>query len=475
MMKKLFLAALLAIPYLSNAQNFCGTVQTETDLTWLRNFQANHIPGEVRGGGPYYVPLKIHIVGTDDGSGYINVSTVMQNICDLNVQYEPVGFIFYLYEDIDYINNSSYYNHGWDDGYTMMISNNENDAVDMYYVSDPAGNCGYFSPAGHAVAIANGCGSIGNSTIAHELGHYFSLPHTFYGWEWGEPPLSDQEQVDGGNCNSAADGFCDTPSDYASWRWFCSSAPTFTDPDGVEFSPDGTYFMSYSDDGCQDKFSPDQIDAMNAYLQGPEDELLDHPAINYTDVDSATLVYPEEGAEDLFSNYVPLSWNAVEKAQGYVVQVAYTPSFSGIAYDIFTTDTFFICTNLVHDKKYYWRVKVVAEANSCEAASAYKYFNTGSEVLASVQNTDEETVFQVYPNPLTTGNEVKVSVMHEAGKNETILISDVTGKIIAEKVFVTNGMLQTISIELPQMAEGMYVVTISDGESLQSRKLIVTK
>ncbi|MFN0276870.1 MAG: T9SS type A sorting domain-containing protein [Chitinophagales bacterium] len=475
MIKKLFLILLIAVPALLKAQNPCGTIQTEADLAWLRNFQANHIPGESRSGETYFVPIKVHIVGTDAGEGYINVSTVMQNICDLNVQFEPAGFIFYLFEDVHYINKSIYYNHDWDDGYSMMALNNDPDAVNMYFVGDPAGNCGYFSPAGNAVAIANGCGGIGNSTIAHELGHYFSLPHTFYGWEWGDPPISDQEQVDGGNCNSAADGFCDTPADYASWRWFCSSAPLFTDPDGVDFNPDGTYFMSYSDDNCQDKFSPDQMDAMTEYLTGPKDYLLENPTVNFTDVDTSELLLPFDEEENLFSNYAELSWSPVENAQGYVVQVSYTPSFTAMKYDVFTTETSFICTDLVHDQKYYWRVKVIGEANTCEGASPYRIFYTGSETLTTLEGNDALKAFTVYPNPANSGEVINLNILAEAGKNETVLVKDFTGKIIVSKNFTATGTLQTIPVELPGIASGIYIVQVTDGDIPALKKLLVTE
>lgn len=121
------------------------------------------------------------------------------------------------------------------DGEDMMDENNVDDLLNVYFVSDPAGNCGYFSPSDNGVAVAKSCAMPGGTTIAHEFGHFFSLPHTFYGWEYGIPDDEDQEWVNGANCNSAADGFCDTPPDYLDYRWNCPG-PLQTDPNGDTFS-----------------------------------------------------------------------------------------------------------------------------------------------------------------------------------------------------------------------------------------------
>ena len=73
-MKKIFvLLPLLAGLLNLNAQmpSYCGTLQTEEDLVWLRNHQQNYVPGEGdRGGTTYYIPTKVHIVGNDEGTGY---------------------------------------------------------------------------------------------------------------------------------------------------------------------------------------------------------------------------------------------------------------------------------------------------------------------------------------------------------------------------------------------------------------------
>ena len=181
---------------------------------------------------------------------------------------------------------------------------------------------------------------------AHELGHFFNLPHTFDGWEDGEPNTNQQEKVDGSNCNFAGDGFCDTPPDYAPYRWNCPFTGPFTDPDGVEFYPDGTYYMSYSNDGCQDKFGDDQMAAMNNNLLTQRADLLSgtFPAqVTLGEVDPLT---PAPDETDLAPNYTVLSWTEDPMATGYHVQIALNTAFTALIVDEYVTTPYYL--SLIH-------------------------------------------------------------------------------------------------------------------------------
>lgn len=69
-------------------------------MVWLRNFQNNYIPQDagLRGGTTYYIPMKVHIVGTDDGIGYYNHTYLFTSICELNEHYAETGFVFTFME-----------------------------------------------------------------------------------------------------------------------------------------------------------------------------------------------------------------------------------------------------------------------------------------------------------------------------------------------------------------------------------------
>lgn len=474
-MKKYFILAAIVLPLVVNAQeNFCGTQTGEEQLSWLREFQQNYNPSDMRGGDVYYVPLKIHVVGNDEGTGFLNANIIIQNMCDLNAQFEPTGFVFYLDGDLDYISNSSYYSHDFYTGYNMMAAHNVSGAVNLYYVDDPAGNCGYFSYAGDAVAIAKSCGNIGNSTIAHELGHFFSLPHTFYGWEYGTPSTSDQENVDGSNCESAGDGFCDTPPDYASYRWNCSGPPEFTDPTGATFFPDGTNMMSYADDPCMVQFKEDQQAAMQANLTGPRNYLLSGDDPVYMDLDSATLVSPIAGTENLFSNYTELKWNAIPNAKFYELSISLNTGFNALAYNRLISDTSIILTELSAEKKYYWRIRPVGDMNYCESYSDYWDFSTGYQLMADIDaNENNYTALTIYPNPAESGNMLNVSFVSEKFIAGNISIIDFTGKTVYSQDVNGNNGINTFSIHLPTLSAGVFVLMLKDSTGLISTQKFV--
>ncbi len=150
-------------------------------------------------------------------------------------------------------------------------------------------------------------GSIGARTIAHEMGHYFTLPHTFnYG-----PLISDLQQpwlaqyVDNEvtfilngvsytkTCHDTGDGFCDTPADptqlnlgsYCGYTNNCDAliacTPFPNDPLGVPYNPDPSLLMGYSF-GCGNRFSEEQAEQMRNIL-------LAHPSWMFlTDTDEPT-------------------------------------------------------------------------------------------------------------------------------------------------------------------------------------------
>ena len=272
-MRALFTIVLLVLGGQASAQNNntggCGTSTPQSEVDKIYDF-VQHNPAaysKTTAGTIDSIPLSIHIVGTDAGAGYYPLSNLFPVLCKLNNHFAPVNFHFYIKWPIDYINKTTYYQHDFWRGNTMMQQYNVGDAANVYFVQDPAGNCGYYTYGADAVAIGKNCAGPNSTTLTHELGHYFSLPHTFYGWENGNTP-SNPEAVrrsgPGTNCNGAGDGFCDTDADYYSSRWGCPGPVNKTDNYGDYYHLDSSMFMSYSTDNCQSRFSNQQAAAMQA-------------------------------------------------------------------------------------------------------------------------------------------------------------------------------------------------------------------
>lgn len=393
----------------------CPTVPSPEQWAWLQAFQMDDdAQAFARGGGVQYVKVKAHIVGQDDKSGYYKLNHLLESICRINEQFASADMHFYLDLPLEYHNNDFWWDQSFWDGYGMINSNNADGALNVYYVGsiENGGIAGYYSPGADGVVMTIGSSAPGGNTLAHEFGHYFSLPHTFYGWEGGDaPPLSQQERMDGSNCNSAADGFCDTPPDYAYYRWSCPSAGPFTDPNGVSFDVVDSFFMSYGGNSCRDRFSPLQSAAMRANLNGPhasnEGFITPYYPENY---DSILLLEPSEGAVNVAPIGHRFQWTPVEDAIAYHVSVGLNGIFSAIAEEAIVTDTSWLSLNLPEDRKLYWRVKPLFEGNTCEGYTGVWSFTTGAfeEPPSTGLGDPQFEALQLYPNPVGASGSLRV-------------------------------------------------------------------
>lgn len=368
----------------SNQPFFCSTPPEKSE--WLTKFQENP-EAYPKSDEVLYIPLTVHLVGSNDGDAYLPFQMLLDEICSLNTTFEPTDIQFFLEGEVRYINNSGWYVNSEVD---MMNAYNVANTVNCYFSGNENGS--FFNADGDGLVVSKGTLPFISSLWEHELGHYFSLPHTFWGWELSNyynytvpAPATiggrAVERVDGTNCTTAGDGFCDTPPDYL-WffDWLCLSDMTSnilqTDPAGTSFRTDGSLIMTYST--CADRFSDMQTEAIRAnildvrpnllYNQNPLDD------INTT----VELLRPEPEAE--ISTDVPhlLEWNGAPNATHYLVHLTFLPYFSKVYDEYIVTDTFLQINNLSPNKQYRWRVRPYNAFYTCAPFSTESIFSTGT-------------------------------------------------------------------------------------------------
>ncbi|MCG8332508.1 MAG: T9SS type A sorting domain-containing protein [Chitinophagales bacterium] len=206
-----------------------------------------------------YVPVQIHIVRQDDGSGGADLDDIMVEFEDfVRPYYVPTNLDFTFCNEPNFINSSQFYSLSGDaEGDLMSTTHNVANMLNVYYVSDPDGACGwarFTTDATDYIVIANSC-SDNQSTTAHEIGHYFDLFHT-------HETAFGNELVDGTNCGTTGDLLCDTPADpnlSGEVNASCVYTGNATDGNGDPYNPDPTNIMSYSRKACRTFFSPEQI------------------------------------------------------------------------------------------------------------------------------------------------------------------------------------------------------------------------
>ena len=463
----------------------CGTQDGKVD--WLVRYQQNP-QGYDRMVTDLFLPIKIHIVGNDEGSGYFNVGSVMKAFCGLNKDFLESGIQFFIKGDLHYIDNDNFYIHTFQQGNQMMQQNNVTNVINCYIVADPAGNCGY-SRYNRGIALNKSCLGPNDHTWAHEVGHYLSLPHPFFGWEGTDndfpynvpaPNFVDGEAVekmDGSNCHFAADGFCDTAPDYLAYRWPCNgdslSTKVQTDPDSVTFRSDGTLFMSYALDQCSSRFSQEQIDAMHANVHDDRPYLKDQmDELNPIEEAELVVVAPEEGVTVDFFEEVYFEWEAMPNAEGYVVDLTRFEAFGVIERRYHVQGTSFISNDLKAGKTYYWRVWPYNAQYTCEIYSDTASFSTG--VLSAVRDIEEVNGLQVVPNPVAVGSGLHLSLDASEAVFLDVELLTITGQSVGQFSWAANAGSNRQRLETNDLRPGIYFLQLKSEKGVLSRKVIVT-
>lgn len=100
------------------------------------------------------------------------------------------------------------------------------------------------------------------STLAHELGHFFGLQHTF-----GKSPEenSTHEKADGSNCTEEADFICDTPADPNGLIDENCVYIGLSDKKKHGYNPMVNNYMSYYRNSCKIEFTKGQYASINAF------------------------------------------------------------------------------------------------------------------------------------------------------------------------------------------------------------------
>ncbi len=464
----------------------CGTALTEADLVWLRALQQdpafqNQTHAASQRGGVQYVRVQAHLVGKENYTGYYKIQSLLESFCRLNTQYTETGFYFYLEYPIKTPEDDRWYSQTFSDGIGMILLNNEDGALNVYYVgSIESGTiAGYFSPGADGVVMANSASAPSGNTLAHEFGHFFSLPHTFFRWEGGEPPpVSLQERVDGSNCTTAGDGFCDTPPDYAHYRWSCPSVGPFVDPLGVSFLVTDSFYMSYAGNECLRTFSPLQSAAMRANLNGQRPELIGSIVPNFPNgYDSVVLGEPVNGALNVPPRGNRFTWSAVPGAVAYHVAIAYTILFTAIAEESVVTATSFTALRLAPDRNFYWRVKPIFEGNTCEPYSAMQQFRTGEEntPVSGINDLNlPDWTATLHPNPATAGATMTLEYTAYVAGSRTWELRAMDGRIVSRGALsdAAPGHSQSILLKAPDQP-GMYVLLVSGADGRVWRRKVM--
>lgn len=489
-----FLIGLAALQ--AQTLNPCGTAPHRSE--WLASFQKGGIDLAQRA-VDFRVAINAHLVGGDQ-SGLFKYGLMLESLAALERDYDSTGIGFVVNLPIDTLRSTQYYSHDDVlDGADMMFANNKENALNIYFLSNPAGNCGYNLPYA-GIAMASQCSGLNQRTIAHEVGHALSLPHPFLGWEGGQtddgsvPPdftspaprtvtynytffqdtlirdtliidTANVELVARTNCYDAADGFCDTPADYIAQRWTCRSNGSAgiqqLDPDGVAFDSDGTLIMGYSDDACQARFSDEQKAAMQAFAQAERSSWV-RPMFDTNRVRGFAEV--ELSADGYVLGGSELTFSAVENATHYFVEVSERRSFSRLLIDTVVTGLSVPLPLSVFevDETYYVRIYAFNDHSFLAGMSPSSEFKIPVDVSSTPSILVSKIV--VSPNPVVAGSTLELPHRKDITQVQWY---DARGALVKQEVPATRDQVRVPA----GFAAGVYnlMVVAKDGNRYTSR------
>lgn len=469
-------------------KSFCATLPEKSP--WLENFQQNR-PLSLRNTELIYLPVAVHLVETDEGLNSLPESKILEAFCTLNEHFRPLNIQFFLQYPILYLRNSSYYDHTDPAVALQMIQKSSIPGViNTFFVKNAADACGYTlrNQAGLALGIALSAECTGGNTSswAHEMGHFFSLPHTFHGWETymhdynlpaptivGKIPV---EKVDQTNCRTSGDGFCDTAPDYLNGRWQCNeeslSEITQKDPNGIVFRSDGSNLMSYASDPCSASFSTEQQTAMRLYIVQNLPGLISRNLAIAT-LTRAEIMLTQPGMKEVLTSAdsVVFAWQPVQGIAGWVIEVSPIPSFKVLTYSAVTSNTT-TTIPLSPGKTYFWRVWAFNQFNTCKYISGTGTFSTAS--VTGLADVWPDQRMKVYPNPLTASTGYLTFSFDAAQPlNSQLVLHDALGKTHWTGAWNMRVGTNTLDIPVARLAPGTYFLRLLAGQEVLVQKIII--
>ena len=330
------------------------------------------------------LPVKIHIVRDDNGSGGFNPNQIAKAFANLNYAFRDTDIEFYVCGGINYIDNSDFYFYNSaspDNDVETEFTSGEivTNAINFFIVNSIFLD-GFGAAAGYAAYPFNTVNShkivmdkdfmttSPTGTLSHEMGHYFGLFHTHQSTEEGPDFVAAERVVRTGpdaNCDTNGDLLCDTDADprYNSATFSsCNYVGTATDDLGVVYNPITAIenIMSYYPDGCSEGFSAGQLVRVGASLN----TRLGHTAYNYSCTPDVVAAPTNLTVTNNIPGIVELTWtDNANNELGYVIERATTsnPSdfvplaYAGVGANVTSYDDFGIANN----QDYWYRIRPV--------------------------------------------------------------------------------------------------------------------
>lgn len=460
-----------------------------------------------------YLPVTIHNVSNTSGDGATDEELIYAFLCGLNNIYAAQDVQFFLNEPIrNLVSNFIDANSRSLQSSLIMLQQKSPNTINIYVgrsTNFPGGTAttSFYDPNRDFVFLQQPMVSAAAKTEAHEIGHFLSLNHTFYGWEGVDaeatygggnaPTYVTGDLVErvtrgaGANCSTAGDGFCDTEADYhstdASAIPTCSFTPTVKDPTGATLNPDETNMMSYYMDNCVDNFSTEQQAAIAMNIAS-RTWATNTPPTTQTVTGVPTAVAPVNNATaDISNSTVRIDWDDIAGATWYYLEVygtnipgVWLPNTSDIKFKgLVTTGNshYDLATSgLTVGQRYAWRVKAMNPLSTCANKSTYFKFEATTAVTSIKDlSLDQQMTLKVIEQPVTK-SDIALSIHTAEDVVASIALYSMDGRAVINlsKQMIAKGT-NTLQLPASNLANGLYMAVLSTEKGNLQQKVILQR
>jgi Secretion system C-terminal sorting domain len=488
-------------------RGLCGTLADEASTVVLKQNIQDAAEGsiEMRSGITRYVPVTFHLIADDNGNGYAREEQVLEQLASLNELYGAQDFVLYI-DQIKYKADSRIYNAPASSQaiFQMRLIKDKN-SMNIYITKtadsgggNPGVVLGYYSFSEDWIVLRKDEFSGTSGTLGHEIGHFFSMAHTYSFWECepyneemhGNPvssiwsPCNGSVRVelqDGSNCNNSGDFICDTPPDYMfGFGWSvggdqCAEYNAGTmDPNGEVVDPMETNVMGAFIDCVDYEFTNTQQNVIRSDYQSTRRSYLRTGVVPKTTpvVDDVVYNYPINDEDSPTYTQIEFDWDDVDGANQYLFIVDRFSSFTSAPQRILVGESGIVLDELKKDVRYFWKVWPFNESQTGAGWSATQSFMVG--LTSSVNEISSVEDYNVYPNPVTN-DKLVVAIRSTETFEAEIRIIDMSGKVIQQsrghQILADNQW--NVEINTQEFSAGLYIIQVVSDKGILASKFAV--
>lgn len=451
-----------------------------------------------------YIPVTFHLVASASGTGRVAEENVLLQLANLNVQYGDQEALFYIDRFNYFDNDVVYQTPASAAARVQMRLRKDNNSVNLFITNtadngqSPGFVLAYYDPQDDWIVSRRNEINGSSSTIAHEMGHFFSLAHPHAGWDCYPFTLDDYTNpinrdftipCDGGggsmlielhnrsNCNTAGDRICDTPEDYNLGLFYqngCGPNTSIMDKNGELITPMENNFMGYYRECTEYEFTQTQKNLVNTDFFSFSRAYIRTGVIpNTTPVtDPVAYISPINGQETPGALNVRLDWEDTPGANKYLVIIDRFASFTFNPQKFIVDESELTIDELTSMATYYWKVWPYNESQTGAGYSATQNFKVGTGT--AVNEIREVETFALTPNPSGRLSETYLALdTREAFEGRLSILNSSGIAVESRRIQVPAGYtLQALPVA--GLPAGVYFVTLETASGRLADRLLLT-